>query len=164
MTLLNKHGRSDRPSIPKEARTLIRLMSHANGASSAIAGMTVCEMSIQEGQVLKTVNKEIPDFSKQLFSRWEAALEQADYWITNLSTGPMRTRIVWLVYYLLDTDNNANSQIRLLNAEDMAAMLGTSKETISRMLSELRHFGVMKKVSPKTYSCDLNKLDRYAQG
>ena len=127
----------------------------------SLQALDVCRIPVE---VLKTINQEIPDFSQQLFSRWEAALEQADYWITNLSTGPMRTRIVWLVHYLLDTDNNANSQIRLLNADDMAAMLGTSKETISRMLSELRHYGVMKKISPKTYACDLIELDRYAQG
>lgn len=122
--------------------------------------LDVCRIPVE---VLKTINKETPDFSKQLFNRWEAALEQADYWITNLSTGPMRTRIVWLVYYLLDNDNNSNSQIRLPSAEDMAAMLGTSKETISRLLSELRHYGVIKKVAPKTYACNLSELDRYAQ-
>jgi len=124
----------------------------------ALQKMDVCRIPVN---VLKRINNEVPLLSRQLFSRWEAALEQADFWITSLSTGPTRKRVIRLIHFLVDRDNVPNAIVRLLKAEDMAAMLGTSKETVSRIMSELKNIGVLRRIAPRTYICDMAALDSY---
>ena len=124
----------------------------------ALQKMDVCRIPVN---VLKRINNEVPLLSRQLFSRWEAALEQADFWITSLSTGPTRKRVIRLIHFLIDRDNVPNAIVRLLKAEDMAAMLGTSKETVSRIMSELKNIGVLSRIAPRTYICDMAALDSY---
>lgn len=125
----------------------------------ALQKVDVCRIPVS---ALRAINRDMPQLSAQLYRQWEAALEKADFWIANLSTGPMRQRVTWLVRYLMEDPASEPPRVELLNAEDMADILGASKETVCRLMSELKQSKVLNRVAPRTYVCDLEALDRYA--
>ena len=126
----------------------------------ALERLDVCRIPIS---VLKSIDQDQPQLSRQLEKQWEAALEKADFWIANLSTGPMRLRVAWLIHFLLECSDCGETGLRLLHSEDMADILGASKETVCRLMSELKHARILTRIAPRTYKCDLGALDDYAK-
>lgn len=74
-----------------------------------------------------------------LLERWQAQLGDADTWITEFSTGSIRARVARLVNFLSELENAENAtEVRLLTCEDMAAVLGVTPESVSRVLAEFK--------------------------
>ena len=85
-----------------------------------------------------------PALLHELMSRWQQALDDAEAWVTDLTTGPARRRVLRLLLKLSDHAKSAgNRDIWLPAREDMGAMLDMSVETASRLVSALRREGVL---------------------
>lgn len=77
-----------------------------------------------------------PRLLGQLMRRWHRSLHQADEWLTLLSTGNARARMARLM--LLLQDGSAQPVCRLFCREDLAAILGITTETASRIVADFR--------------------------
>jgi CRP/FNR family transcriptional regulator, anaerobic regulatory protein len=99
----------------------------------ALEDTDVCRIP---GEIILQLATDTPRLITQLMRRWQNSVHQADDWLTLLSTGSARMRVARLL--LLLHDGAAEPVCRLFGREDMAAMLGITTETASRVIAEFR--------------------------
>jgi len=111
--------------------------------------------------VVKRLATENPDLHHELMKRWQGALNSANDWLVELSTGSARQRIARL---LLMMGSNDEIHCDLMSREDMGSILGLTMETVSRIIAEFKRKGLVAKNDRGYYSCRLEKLDEIARG
>jgi CRP-like cAMP-binding protein len=79
---------------------------------------------------------------RELMLRWQRALDAAESWIADLSTGPARRRLLQLLQQLAE-HGDADGRIWLPRRDEIGAMLDMTLETASRLVSQLRREGVL---------------------
>lgn len=101
-----------------------------------------------------------------LMSKWHQHLVEADMWIADFSTGPIRSRVARLLGFLSRVeDRDASGSVKLLTCEEMAAILGVTPESVSRVLAEFKRKGLLSALPsspPELYRCDAGALERVA--
>ncbi len=118
----------------------------------------VCRLPVD---IVRCMDKENPTLHRELMSRWQRALTEADAWLTELSTGSARQRVARLLLRLFDRENG---QCELFSREDMGAMLGLTTETASRTIAEFKRRGLLVQVAQNRYRCDICRLGEIAEG
>jgi CRP/FNR family transcriptional regulator, anaerobic regulatory protein len=101
----------------------------------ALAKLDLCCI---DTATLKQLEIEKPRLHDKVEAHWERHLEAADRWISELSSGPVKARVVHLCRYLLELEGDKENVVRFFGYEDMAAMVGTTRETFSRTVAELK--------------------------
>lgn len=79
---------------------------------------------------------------RELMLRWQRALDAAEAWLAELSTGPARRRLLHLLHRLAE-HAAPGDVIWLPRREEIGAMLDTTVETASRLVSALRRDGLI---------------------
>jgi len=79
---------------------------------------------------------------RELMLRWQVALDAAEGWVADLSTGPARRRLLRLLQRLVQHVDAAGN-IWLPRRDEIGAMLDMTLETASRLISALRREGVL---------------------
>ncbi|MCO6413605.1 MAG: Crp/Fnr family transcriptional regulator [Thiogranum sp.] len=71
---------------------------------------------------------------------WYSDLREADTWITQFSTGSIKARVARLVNHLssLTGSDHQGGAVSLLTCSEMAAVLGVTPESVSRVLAEFK--------------------------
>ena len=108
----------------------------------------------------KELSKTNPTLHQEFMARWEQALDGADMWATEFSTGTAKQRVARLLL-MLSKDNIANT-CKLFSREDMGAILSITTETASRMIAEFKRQRVIVETSPNEFLCDVSKLENIA--
>ena len=108
----------------------------------ALQELDVCRINTA---TLKQLETEKAWLNEKVMAHWELHLSIADRWISELSTGSVRSRTLKLLGFLLELNGKETGTIRFFGYEDMASMLGTSRETFSRIVAELKDEGVISK-------------------
>jgi len=108
----------------------------------------------------KELSKTNPTLHQEFMSRWEQALDDADKWATEFSTGTAKQRVSRLLL-MLSKDNPANT-CTLFSREDMGAILSITTETASRMIAEFKRQHVIVETSFNKFLCDVPKLESIA--
>ena len=106
------------------------------------------------------LNARNPKLCKQLMQRWYQSLQQADEWLTFLSTGTARARIARLFLYL--KGDSCEPFCQLFGREEVAAILGITSETSSRLIAELKREQIIIALSGNRFRCDFSKLQEIA--
>jgi len=88
-----------------------------------------------------------PELNQKLIEHWDQHLNYADRWISDISTGAVRERVISLCVYLQELNGGKGSPVHFFGYEDMAAMLGVSRETFSRAVSALKQEGVLQETA-----------------
>lgn len=71
--------------------------------------------------------------------QWHHESTEADKWITEFSTGSIEARVIRLILYLSHIQPNTKiATVALLRREDMAAIIGTTVESVSRVIGRLK--------------------------
>jgi CRP/FNR family transcriptional regulator, anaerobic regulatory protein len=109
--------------------------------------------------VVERLNKDTPRLHKQLLSRWHAAVQKADIWLTELSTGTSKSRVARLVIGLSDPSGQISN---LFSREDLGAILGVTTETTSRIIAEFRRDGVLVSLGKNNFKANFDLLDKIA--
>lgn len=110
--------------------------------------------------VIDKLSTETPRMHKQLMQRWQRALEDADQWLTELSTGHARSRVARLL--LLQAEVEKEEGFELLGREDLGAVLGITTETASRMIAEFRRNGLLVRQENGRFQADIDELQAMA--
>ncbi|MEE9445675.1 MAG: Crp/Fnr family transcriptional regulator [Cocleimonas sp.] len=108
------------------------------------------------------LSKSNPELHRELMKRWKNALDEADSWVTEFSTGSSKQRIARLLI-MLAKGTTANT-CALFSREDMGAMLGITTETASRMIADFKRKNLIVKITPSEYQCDIPKLQEISYG
>jgi CRP-like cAMP-binding protein len=94
-----------------------------------------------------------------LLQRWQSTVDQADHFITELSTGPAEARMARLLITLGCSRSHPET---LPGREDMGALLGITTETASRIIAEFKRRGLIQTEKGNDVVCDQAGLMRLA--
>ncbi|KAF0117657.1 MAG: cyclic nucleotide-binding:Bacterial regulatory protein Crp [Rhodospirillaceae bacterium] len=111
--------------------------------------------------VVCTLAGSYPKMYRQIMQLFRDFVHQADEWLTLLSTGSIRARIARLLLHLQDRPND--TLCTLFGREDLAAILGTTPETASRVIAEMKRSGMVRHLGLNRFRCDLDALNTIAQ-
>ncbi len=122
----------------------------------AVNQLDVCRIPVS---TIAALEKEFPQLSRQARHRLQEHLDRADEWILTMGTGPARQRIAHLLLFLRRYSADPNGDTELLPGEDMAAIVGTSVETVSRIIADLKRRRLLSRVAAHLYRCDRQALE-----
>ncbi|MCF7983233.1 MAG: Crp/Fnr family transcriptional regulator [Thiohalocapsa sp.] len=120
-----------------------------------------CEVCRFPTRVVKELGRESPKLHQELMSRWQRALQEADAWLTELSTGSARQRVARLLLRLVR--DRETSECELFSREDMGAMLGITTETASRTIAGFKRESLLVESRPNSFLLDIPNLRRIAE-
>jgi len=126
---------------------------------TAVAAQAVSVCRIPR-DVVRRLNAETPRLSNQLMRRWEKAVDDADAWLTCLSTGPSRARVARLI--LSFAENAVDGRFTLIRRADMGAVLGITTESASRAVAEFIREGCLVRLDEGYYSADTRLITEAA--
>lgn len=130
---------------------------------TAVAVGVVEAECVALGQVVR-LGRDYPHAYGRLLESGYAELRHADLWITAFSTGSIRARVARLVNFL-GTLRHEDADVELLTCEEMAAVLGVTVESVSRVLAQFKRdrlLWAVRRPSAKLYRRDIQALQRLA--
>ena len=104
----------------------------------ALTALEVCRIP---AKMVNDLALERPKLHTELMKRWQRALNEADAWLTQFSTGTARQRMARLMMRLADPAHDCS--LELFCREDIGAMLGITTETASRVIAEFKRRGLL---------------------
>jgi CRP/FNR family transcriptional regulator, anaerobic regulatory protein len=107
--------------------------------------------------------RERPELLRDLMKRWQGALDEADEWLTEMTAGSARWRMLRLLLKLSEYGTaqgtpGSDERIWLPSRQEMAAMLAMTVETSSRLVSALRREGLIEAVDAHHVRLDMQAL------
>ena len=127
-------------------------LPHRNSAI-VLQRADICRIPVSVIHALKQRN---PHIYEQLMQRWQSNLEEAESFITELGTGQAETRLARL---LLKLDDHSEHQcIPNLLREDIAAIIGVTTETASRLMADFRRRKFILENEDRGMHCDRDAL------
>lgn len=100
---------------------------------------------------------------RELMQRWQTALDAAEAWVAELSSGPAHRRLLHLLRRLQQLAD-PDAAVWLPRREEIGAMLDLTVETASRQISRLRREGVIELLPPRAVRIDRAALDHALAG
>jgi CRP-like cAMP-binding protein len=94
------------------------------------------------GALVETLGDAQSALRRELMSRWQRALDEAESWATDLPAGSARRRMLKLLA-LLARHADAEGRIWLPRRDEIGDMLDMTIETASRLVSRLRREGIV---------------------
>lgn len=136
-------------SLPTGEKRIVRLLRRGDLAGieavtasdyqhDAIAMTKISVCKIPAGLVLDSSRKS-QELHTNLLNKWQQALTTSDTWLTKLSTGPSRYRVIRLLIWL--AENSPDQEFYMPGREDIGNMLALTTETVSRTVASLRRDG-----------------------
>jgi CRP/FNR family transcriptional regulator, anaerobic regulatory protein len=92
-----------------------------------------------------------PEFARRLMAEWNASVEDAERFLTDLSTGTAHERVARLLLYL--QERVGIGPCPEITREDMAALLGITMETTSRVIAEFKRDGHLREDAQGQWHC-----------
>jgi CRP/FNR family transcriptional regulator len=157
--------------LPNGRARIVRL--HGSGAWIGLGGLLHrphehTAVAVDEVRVyriatnrLSALKQDDPRQYCQLLEQWHEHLREADLWISQFSTGPIKTRLACLIRFLSSFEYGDSSRmVELLTCEDMAAVLGVTPESVSRIIASFKRDHVLDLL--QEHPTELYRLDEGA--
>jgi CRP-like cAMP-binding protein len=110
--------------------------SHHEHSAVAITPLTVLRLPVADLLHLRSTHAQT---YLRLVERWHDHLREADLWITQFCTGPIRARVARLLEFLAKLEfQPTDNKVHLLTCEEMACILGVTSESVSRILADFK--------------------------
>ena len=126
----------------------------------AVGQVDLCKIPVT---TVKQLEKEHTELYVHVGEQLQKQLDLADQWIVALGTGSAQQRMAQLILILSASYADKDGAFNLLSGEDMAAMISTSVETVSRIIAELKRQKIIYKNEEKLYNCDADALRKLSQ-
>lgn len=107
---------------------------------------------------LRDLEEHHPGLCDRVRQQLQYQVERADHWIKQLNTGTARMRIAHLLLMLMEIAADRNGDIELLPRDDIAAAVGVTKETASRIVADFRRQELLFRVAVNTFRVEAGKL------
>ena len=121
----------------------------------ALTKISVCKIP---ADIVLDLSRKSPALHDNLLNKWQLALTTSDTWITKLSTGPSRYRVVRLLIWL--AENSLDEDFYMPGREDMGNILSLTTETVSRAIAELRRDGDLELRGSNCARADVTNLKK----
>jgi len=157
--------------LPDGAQRIVRLVRSTDvlGLESLVSdiyqhdavALQPTEVCRFPSKVVHHLGRENPKLHQELMRRWQRALNEADAWLTELSTGSAKARVARLLLRLAHGDQEGDYE--LFSREDMGAMLGITAETASRIVAEFKRQGLLIETRTNRFRFGIPNLQRIAE-
>lgn len=115
-------------------------------------------------EVVDNLLKIEPDFYKAVLKEWHHQIEATNRVIVEFSTGSLKQRLACVLVMLVEEANhNAQIEMEMIHIDDMAALTGVTRESVSRILSEFKRQEILIKSGPGKMRFDENALREIAE-
>jgi CRP-like cAMP-binding protein len=112
-------------------------------------------------ELLEQLDRQVPDFHRQLLRQFQRSLSEAEAVLTDLSTGSAHGRVARLLLFL--ARNHGTQSVTLISREDMGAILGITTESASRIVAQFRRSGVLTQCRRDVCTGNLARLAEIAR-
>lgn len=119
----------------------------------AIDNTLTCQIPLS---VIIKLDKNLSHFRHHLMERWQRSVDEAEGWLQDLRTGPIKIRLARFLLRLAEEE--ATGIVFLPSREDMGNMLAVKIESISRAVAEFKRQGLINKVAPNRFRLDVEAL------
>ncbi|CAA0124980.1 Transcriptional regulator LdrP [BD1-7 clade bacterium] len=123
--------------------------------AEALTDVDFCAIPVK---TINAIQHQQPSLCKEIGRHWQQHLNQADTWLSKLLAGPVKRRVSNLLVMLHDLQKLPNNQVMLMSNQDIASILATTEETVSRCLSQLRRDGLITPLQKRYFTVDLPGL------
>jgi len=113
----------------------------------------VCRIPVS---IIRTLEVRNPELYQQLMRRWQASLDEAESFITDLNTGTAEARVARLLLKL--DDHSEGECVPDLLRDDIAAIVGVTTETASRQMADFRRRKLVWNEEDRHMRCDAEGL------
>ncbi len=157
-------------SLPDGSQRIVRLLKQGDVIgleatmskayqhdATTLEPIKVCRIPLP---VIDRLSKETPRIYNQLITRWHNALNTADTWLTELSTGPAQARVARLLIRMADC--HSDNSFYLPGREDIGAIVGITTETASRVIADFKRMGCIQYSEVKKIRIDMACLNKIA--
>ena len=121
----------------------------------AIDQVDLCKIPIP---TIRQLEGKHPVLYEKVGKKLQEQLDLADQWIVALGAGTAKQRVAQLILVLNNLFADKNDAFIMLSGEDMAAMIGITVETVSRMIAEFKRKKIIYKTKDKLYMCNVSAL------
>lgn len=121
---------------------------------SAVA-VTELDLCIIPIKTIDLINKTQPALWPQLVKQWQQQLKDTDDWLSELFYGTIIQRLCRFLLMQCRQQKLPACQIVLISNQDIASILATTDESISRCLSQLRNESILTRVQKRLYTLDI---------
>ena len=129
---------------------------HYHHSAIALQDADVCRIP---REVVMHLDQTSPTVHQALLQRWQKSVDQADHFLTALSTGPAEARMARLLITLGCTRKHPET---MPGREDMGALLGITTETASRIMADFKRRGLVNTEKGNEAVCDHAGLAKLA--
>jgi CRP-like cAMP-binding protein len=139
------------------------------GERFAYTAVAVDDMEVEclPTSYIRWLRSERPDQYLPLLENLHKQVRQADLWITEFSTGSIKSRVARLITFLSSIEEDVpRGEVELFTCQDMGEILGVTPESVSRTLAALKRSGVLhacEGMPADRYRCDLQALEAVAR-
>lgn len=123
----------------------------------ALDSVLTCRIPVT---VINDLNRRLPNFHHELMTRWQHAVNEADAWLTELGTGPVKARVARFLVRLVEAE--PGDSCFLPAREDLGAMLGVTTESVSRTTADFKRSGLIEYVGPNRVRVKIDRLKQLA--
>jgi CRP-like cAMP-binding protein len=123
----------------------------------AIGQVDLCKIPVP---TIRQLESSYSGLYEKVVEQLQKQLNLADQWIVTLGTGTAKQRVAQLLLILNEFYADKDGDFILLNREDMAAMIGTSTETVSRMIAEFKRENILTKTHNRLHKCNIEALQQ----
>ena len=94
--------------------------------------------------VVSTLLKNEPEFLESVLNEWHQHIAASNKVIVEFSTGALRHRLARVLLMLVkEANHNQLVEIEMLHIDDLAALTGVARESVSRIISEFKRDGLL---------------------
>lgn len=122
--------------------------SHYQHTAVAVSELDTCRIPVA---TIDALELHFPELCTQIRQRLQDQLNRADDWIVELGTGTARKRIAHLMLMMMEFATGPGGEIPQLSGTDIAAIIGASPETVSRIIADMKRNRVLEKVANGFY-------------
>lgn len=137
------------------------LQQNYKQTAEALTEVHFCTIPVK--MVIELVEQQ-PEVSKEIFKQCRQHLDIADDWLSQLYTGSINQRLCRFLLVQHKLQKMPDAQLLLISNQDIASVLATSDEAISRALSFLRCEGVLQRVDKRIYRLGIAAAEAIAAG
>lgn len=123
----------------------------------ALTGTELCRVP---AELVRAYSRAKPELLAALLTQFQADLDAADTFLTELSTGSAHARMARLLLFLVEKHDHGEAPLPC--REDMGALLGITTETASRLIAEFRREGLIDVHHNDRCRCNVEALSRIA--
>ena len=109
--------------------------SHYQHTAVAVSELDACRIPVS---TIDELELQFPELCTQIRQRLQDQLNSADDWIVELGTGTARKRIAHLMLMMMEFATEPGGEIPQLSGTDIAAIIGASPETVSRIIADMK--------------------------